>query len=245
MSRMIFQQLGIILLSILFLATLYLSIWIGALIFGFVLIWIIFGIFSIRYSPFIRSVCKLSGLKREIVISFDDGPFPNTIKVLDALKKNNAKACFFLTGKQVEKYPEIAKRIAQEGHLIGNHTYSHKVKSLFCGSAGYQNEIEKTNEIIYRVTGIECKYFRFPFGVTQPINAYVVKQKRLVSMGWSIRSLDTLSKDNSAVIRRIQKKWRPGYILLLHDQLPQTIDILEGLFEYTVKNKIKCVIPNL
>ena len=99
-----------------------------------------------------------------VALTFDDGPSLDTLEILDILQRENVKATFFLIGKKVENYPEIAQRIVAEGHEIGNHSYSHPI-FLFCSTKQTFRELEKTQEIITNTTGVSPKIARPPCGV--------------------------------------------------------------------------------
>jgi len=140
------------------------------------------GSFFIRWNYHLTSQhSNKKHSKSEIAITFDDGPHPEfTLKTLDLLKKHNAKATFFCIGQQVEKHPEILRRILDEGHLVGNHTYSHV------------SELKKSIEIIKKLTGNEMKLYRPAFAVTNPMIESAVNKLKVNSIGWNVRSLDIL-----------------------------------------------------
>ncbi len=101
--------------------------------------------------------------KKKIAITFDDGPHPvYTLKLLDGLAQRNVKATFFIIGESAERYPEVIKRIYAEGHLIGNHTYSH-VQLTCISSTRAIEEIRKTNDIVASITGETVRYIRPPY----------------------------------------------------------------------------------
>ena len=100
----------------------------------------------------------------KIALTFDDGPDPlYTEQLLDGLKKRGAKASFFVMGKQAEAYPELIVRMQKEGHLIGNHTYSH-VQLKNNNREDFKAELKKTNETLFQITGQETEYVRPPYG---------------------------------------------------------------------------------
>ncbi len=94
-----------------------------------------------------------------------------------------------------------------------------------------QAEIGQTNDVIFNVTGQQCTFFRPPYGVTNPNLAKAIKQSNMKSIGWSIRSLDTVAKDETKLIDRILKKAHSGGIILLHDSVEITVKILPKLIE--------------
>lgn len=103
-------------------------------------------------------------------LTFDDGPSAEcTDKVLDVLKEKNVKATFFLIGEYVEKYPDVARRIVAEGHTIGIHCYIHDYGKLYESRESFLEDFQKACDVIYQITGVETRLFRFPGG---SINAY-------------------------------------------------------------------------
>ena len=107
------------------------------------------GVFDIRMGYFIPTLYRLKdSQKRQVVLTFDDGPTELTPLFLDLLKQYEAKAVFFCIGHQVAQYPQIVQRIKQEGHLIGNHTYSHIPKNCFASTATMIQEIQQTDALL-------------------------------------------------------------------------------------------------
>ncbi len=186
---------------------------------------------------------ELAGNARynEIALSFDDGPNAEfTPQVLDKLSQYNVKAGFFLIGQKVDKYPELVKRIDKEGHLIGNHSYYHHIKFDFMGSREARQEIELTNESINKIIGKTPRFFRPPFGITQPRIARAIHQSNMIPVAWSLRTYDT-KKSKYRVIKKLRRKLNGGDIILLHDKHPEIIEILEFLIPYAENNGFKFV----
>ncbi len=114
---------------------------------------------------------------KTMYLTFDDGPYvENTARVLDVLKARGIKATFFLVGENVEKNPEMAKRIAEEGHTIGIHCYSHDYKTIYQSVDSYVQDFEKAYQVIKETTGVEAKFFRFPGGSVNAYNKKVCKE---------------------------------------------------------------------
>lgn len=177
----------------------------------------------------------------EIALTFDDGPSDKTGDLLDLLKKYEAKGSFFCIGKQVEAFPHLAKRIVDEGHSIGNHSYNHENAFPTKSTVKMEAEIAATNEAIRVATGQVPIYFRPPFGVTNPRIARALKAFKLQVIGWNIRSLDTQSPSKSKIKTRVVDKLKPGSIVLLHDNLPDADLLLEQILKVSVEKKLKCV----
>ncbi len=151
-----------------------------------------------------------------IFLTFDDGPNePFTSQILDFLKEFGAKASFFVCGKCVERYPEIAKRIVQEGHAIGNHTYSHsKARSL---SGFWGSEIEKTTEIIEKVTAIQTKLFRPPWGFMTPLLKKYIDTYGYKTVLWNVEAHDWEQPPAKVIAERVVQKVNANSVVLLHD----------------------------
>lgn len=198
-----------------------------------VLLWLGFtawGSFDIRLGYFVKTYCnKPLQKQKKVALTFDDGPHPMTEKILDLLQYSDVKATFFCIGSQIEKYPEIFKRIIREGHLVGNHSYSHTKSFGFLSTDELEKEIVQTNVIIEKISGKKVLFFRPPFGVTTPNLSKAVKELKTKVIGWNIRSLDTVTEDENQILSRIKKKLVPGGIILMHDTSQKSVNVLERL----------------
>ena len=172
---------------------------------------------------------------KKVVLTFDDGPTEFTPLFLDLLNKYQAKAVFFCIGKQIEQYPEILKRIKEEGHIIGNHTYTHIPKNCFTSATTFAEEIRKTDEILQKFQ-IETTYFRPPYGITNPHIAKAIKKCGKKVIGWDIRSLDTIIKEETRLQSRVLSKLTNGNIILMHDTSERTYHLLEQVLKYLKDN---------
>lgn len=179
--------------------------------------------------------------EKKIALTFDDGPNEMTVLVLDVLKKYNAKATFFCIGKNIETHTNILKKTIEEGHTIGNHSYSHSPFFDFYRKNEVIAEIEKTDALIESVLGKKTTLFRPPYGVTNPSirKALVVTMHKTI--GWNIRSLDGIIKKEDFLLDRIIKRIKPGGIVLLHDTSIQTVHVLEQLLSFSQKNNYNVV----
>lgn len=182
---------------------------------------------------------------KKIAITFDDGPNSQfTPEILKILSKYNAKATFFCIGHQVEKHPEVLKSIVSEGHLAGNHSYTHNYFINFKSMQGWITELQKTDEVIERVTGIKATLFRPPFGVTTPHLAKAIKISGHRVIAWNIRSFDTVLKNPEVIVKRLTHKVKPGSVILLHDNHPKIVYILERLLQFLQENDYQMVTIN-
>lgn len=152
--------------------------------------------------------------KNKVAITFDDGPNPEyTVELLEGLQKRGVKATFFVLGAEVEKYPDIVKKIDDGGHLIGVHSYEH-VNFGQIGDEAAIKQIEKTQEAIHNVTGKYAGYIRPPYGCWKKSLDVEVP---LIEVLWDIDPLDWATKDADTVVQRILKGVPEGSIILLHD----------------------------
>ena len=157
----------------------------------------------------------------EVALTFDDGPHPAyTEALLDGLKERNVSATFFVLGEHAELYPELIRRMREEGHLIGNHTYSHL--QLEDGNwEVYRQELTRTNELICEITGTEPCFVRPPYGswdrsFEQELNMFPVL--------WTVDSRDWCSRDASDVVSKVVEETKEGDIILMHDYYASTVD---------------------
>lgn len=198
---------------------------------------IAYGSYFIQSGFFLDAVCSGKSNTREIAITFDDGPSPLvTPQVLDLLKTCNAKATFFCIGKHIEGNEDLLRRMALEGHEIGNHSWSHSYLFDFYRAWKVEDEIASTSDLLFRITGKEVKYFRPPFGATNPVIADVIRKLKMPVIGWSIRSYDTMIKNPDTLFKRITCKLKPGDIVLFHDSNPRILPVLKKFLDYAQVN---------
>ncbi len=159
--------------------------------------------------------------RKMVALTFDDGPHPvYTERLLDGLKKRNVKATFFLIGKSADKYPELVKRMAEEGHLIGNHTMDH----VQLNHKTYEEAIEQirqSNQIISQITGQTPQYIRPPFGEW---SKELQEEVDMTAVLWDVDPVDWKVKNTEIVVKRILKNARDGDIILLHDVYGTSVD---------------------
>jgi polysaccharide deacetylase family sporulation protein PdaB len=171
--------------------------------------------------------------QRMLALTFDDGPDKvQTNQILDLLRKYNAKCTFFVIGKRVAKYPEIAKRIVAEGHEIANHTYNHIYFKSPTSAYEIRQEIERTESEIFQKTGRKSLLFRPPGGLYDDTIVQVSNQMGLIPVMWSWHQ-DTKDWSKPGVrniLNKVLQNARNGDIVLFHDHVEgktQTIAALE------------------
>ncbi|EKN64534.1 polysaccharide deacetylase family protein [Schinkia azotoformans] len=170
-------------------------------------------------------IYKAHTTQKVIALSFDDGPDQRfTPLILNILNKYDVKATFFLLGTRVQTYPDVAKRIYNEGHVIGNHTYWHPQLT----KTGVNNmiwEIEKNEKKILSITNVKTNLFRAPYGA---LNEQLVKQLDVMGYrgaGWSVDSEDWKSLSSVKIKQNILNNIHPGAIILMHSAGHWTQDL--------------------
>lgn len=158
---------------------------------------------------------------KKIALTFDDGPHPEyTPKLLDGLKERNVKCTFFLLGENAEMYPDVVKRISEEGHLIGNHTYTH-VQLTTLSNEMAKKELDMTDEVIYEITGKNVEYVRPPFGdwnkESTMMDSYIV-------VLWNIDSRDWVLKNRECIVRNTLPSVKDQSVILMHDSYQTSVD---------------------
>ncbi|TMU87515.1 polysaccharide deacetylase [Bacillus sp. BHET2] len=167
--------------------------------------------------------------EKVIAITFDDGPTENVDEILTTLEKYEAKATFFLIGREIEKHPEEIEKIVKAGHGIGNHSYSHE-RMIFKSRTYYREEIEKTDELINQAGYDGQIDFRPPNGKKLiGLPYYLDKYKRETIM-WNIEP-DSISNDPYEKVAYVKEKAKPGSIILLHPMYDESRNVIQLLDE--------------
>ena len=165
-----------------------------------------------------RSLVHGPADRRAIALTFDDGPTtPFTEQILDTLRKYNVPATFFVCGKNVERHPDILRRIHAEKHSIGNHTYSHPFLCVK-RQGRIAEEIDRTQAVIEGLTGRRPKIFRPPFGIRWFGLFPLLRERGIEDVQWSDAGFDWINRNSPAEIARLAlRRLRPGSVILLHD----------------------------
>ncbi len=157
--------------------------------------------------------------EKAIALTFDDGPSDYTEELLDGLQEYDARVSFFVIGSKAEKNPGIVERAHSEGHLIGNHTYSH-IDFYKSSLTEIQDDINKSADVIENITGERPLFLRAPYG-----NANFIQLKQLDSffVHWSSSTYDWFKEDEEYIYNRIMKEAKDGAIILMHDTKEVTV----------------------
>lgn len=172
--------------------------------------------------------------KKEIYITFDAGfENGNTAQILDALKKHNVKATFFLVGNYLETQPELVKRMVQEGHTVGNHTYSHPDMSKISDTESFCAELQKNEALFEAITGqAMSKLYRPPQGKFCESNLQMACDLGYSTVFWSLAYVDWYEDDQPTKEQAFEKllpRIHPGAVVLLHSTSSTNAQILDEL----------------
>lgn len=203
-------------------------------------------------------ICISSEKTKTLYLTFDDGPSAEyTDIILDVLAEYDIKATFFLVGENVEKRPEVVKRIVKEGHSIGIHCYSHAYDDIYDTVESYIEDFEKAYQVIYETTGVEVKIFRFPGGSVNAYNKHICKdiitemtERGFVYFDWNASLEDAVRKTSPAELVENAKETamdRDRVILLAHDTIYNTSLCIEDIIlqfpEYRLEPLSEEVVP--
>lgn len=197
------------------------------------------------------SVPKENG-SRKVYLTFDDGPSIYTNRILDILAEHDVKATFFVTGKGKEDYGDVYRRIVEEGHTLGMHSYSHEYGSIYVSLWAFQQDMEKLRDFLYTETGVASKFYRFPGGSSNLISGKDTMQNMIDYLNamdityfdWNISTGDASSGgvSSSEIVSRVMREL-PSHqeaVILMHDAgdkystveaLPALIEQIQGLEE--------------
>jgi peptidoglycan/xylan/chitin deacetylase (PgdA/CDA1 family) len=166
-----------------------------------------------------RGIDKIKTKKKVVALTFDDGPHQKyTREILDLLSLYDIKATFFVIGKNAQHYPNVIKEIDREGHVLGNHTYSHFYLPTLSDDE-IEAELINTNKIIYKIVGKYPIFFRPPYGACSDKSTKIVRRSGLITIAWSdmTNDYDVTQTSSEKIADDIIKRARPGAIIGLHD----------------------------
>lgn len=159
--------------------------------------------------------------EKRVALTFDDGPNETfTPKLLDGLKERNVKATFFVLGKQAEQFPQLVKRIVEEGHQVGCHGYEH-VNMLSLSMEEACTQMNKTSDLLLEITGQRPLFMRPPYGSCQK---KLAERSQMIEVGWGIDTLDWSLRNADQVVAETLRKVEDGSIILMHDEFQESVD---------------------
>lgn len=194
---------------------------------------LVWGAMKVTSNFFMPVICAVNTSEKVMAITFDDGPLTQyTPEILDILRQYEAPAAFFCIGKNIAGKEALIRRIDAEGHVVGNHSFTHHFWFDMFGSKKMLAELKEMDQAVADIIGKKPRLFRPPYGVTNPNLRRAVKRGRYVAIGWNIRSLDTVIKEENELLQRIKPAIQPGAVLLLHDSMAVTAKTLPALLSY-------------
>jgi peptidoglycan-N-acetylglucosamine deacetylase len=204
---------------------------------------VFWGCYNVGSNFFIKIVCRANTDKKEIAISFDDGPVINyTKEILGILNAEKVEATFFCIGNRIAGNEHILKQVQEDGHIIGNHSYSHHFWFDMYSAKKMQQDLKQMDEEMQRVTGLKPKLFRPPYGVTNPNVKKAIIKGGYTPVGWSVRSMDTIIKDENKLLNKIKAGIEPGAVFLFHDTSKTTLHVLPQFIQ-EVKKRGYNIVP--
>lgn len=192
-----------------------------------------YGCYYIGSNFFIPVICSLKTDEKIVAISFDDGPDAvNTPRILQILDNEEVKAAFFCIGNRIINNEALLKQVYNGGHLIGNHSYSHHFWFDMFSSKKMLADMLQMSFTMNNVIQKTPKLFRPPYGVTNPNLKKAIINGKFIPVGWSVRSLDTVIKDEQRLFKKVTGKLKPGAIFLFHDTSNTTVAILSQFIRH-------------
>lgn len=190
--------------------------------------------------------------KHEVALTFDDAPDPRfTPDILDVLKKYNVKATFFVIGNRAEEHPELVRRMISEGHVVGNHSYSHP-DFLKISDEAFHKQVNQTQTILKRLIGYEPALFRPPYGNITEEQIQWLASQNMYMIFWNVESLDWKGLSANQILANVLGHARRGSIILQHagggvgEDLSGTIKALPQIIEAFRKKGLQMVtVPEL
>ena len=214
----------------------------------------------LMFYPAVRANCRWFGrpvirfrtATKAVWLTIDDGPHPeDTPELLKLLKKYNARATFFVIGRQVQQHPALARAILHDGHTLANHSQTHPVLLFWCFlRRQLAPEVDQCSQILRETTGMAPRWFRAPAGMANLFLHFLLCDRKMNLIGWSARGFDGLLHDPEAMARRILKSTRTGTMVLLHEGRrdargrPINLLLVETILSRLTAEGYVCIVPN-
>lgn len=201
-----------------------------------------YGCYYIGSNFFIKVICSATTDKKQIAISFDDGPAISfTPEILQVLKAHNIKAAFFCIGNRIVGNENLLTQLHKEEHIIGNHSYSHHFWFDLFSAKKVISDLQMMDKVTKDMIGVQPKLFRPPYGVLNPNIKKAIIKGNYIPIGWSVRSFDTVINDDKKLLNKISSSLKPGAIFLFHDTSKITLSVLPLFIQYVKENDYEIV----
>jgi peptidoglycan-N-acetylglucosamine deacetylase len=197
---------------------------------------------------------------KQIALTYDDGPNdPHTLRLLDVLAKHNVSATFFMIGRRVQQHPDIARAVAQAGHVIGNHTFTHPLL-IFKSEAQTRAQLVDCHQALQDAIGEHSNLFRPPFGGRRPATLRIAHALGLQAVMWNVTGYDWNAPPAAEIEKKVARQMRGGDVILLHDgghrsmgaDRAQTVEATDNLirryrdqgYEFVTVDEMRAVTEN-
>ncbi|MGW3111501.1 polysaccharide deacetylase family protein [Streptomyces sp. NPDC001091] len=186
------------------------------------------GKLKVRHQP----VLRLAGKGRNMMLTFDDGPHPDyTPHILDTLAKYDVRAMFFVCGEMAVDNKELLARMAEEGHVVGNHTWTHPLLTEMARK-DIRDEIERTSDVIEDAYGDRPQWFRAPYGAWNRATFQLGAAMGMEPMAWTVDTTDWMTPGTGTVVKRVEHGAAPGVVILSHDAGGDRTQSVRAIREY-------------
>ena len=203
---------------------------------------IAYGCYFVNSNFFMPMYCAAKTTEKVIAITFDDGPVADgTPELLQILKGANVEAAFFCIGNRIAGNEEIIKQLNTEGHIIGNHSFTHAALFDMFPAKKMLAEMQRMDSTLYPLIGKKPRLFRPPYGVMNPNLKNAIVEGNYLPIGWNVRSYDTMSKDAEQLFNKVSAKIKPGAIFLFHDTCKNTVAMLPRFIEFAQSKGYKII----
>ncbi|MCT9008238.1 polysaccharide deacetylase family protein [Streptomyces sp. NPDC054766] len=196
----------------------------------------------VRREPFMR----MSGRGRSMVLTFDDGPDPHyTPEILRTLREYDVHAMFFVCGAMAADNKDLLGEMADDGHIVGNHTWSHPLLTKLSRSA-IRSELERTSEVIDDAYGEPPAWFRAPYGEWNRATYQIGAELGMEPLAWTIDTLDWSMPGTRSIVGVVEKQAAPGVVVLSHDaggDRSQSVQALRGYLPHLLDSGYHITVP--
>ncbi|MFE9450822.1 polysaccharide deacetylase family protein [Streptomyces sp. NPDC006739] len=200
------------------------------------------GRLKVRREPILR----VSGRGRTMVLTYDDGPDPHyTPHILDTLAAHDVRAMFFVCGEMAVEHKELLARMADEGHVVGNHTWTHPLLTQL-GRAEIRDEMERTSDVIEDAYGERPQWFRAPYGAWNRAAFQLGAEMGMEPMAWTVDSTDWMTPGTSTIVDRVESGAGPGVVVLDHDaggDRSQSVRAIREYLPYLIDSGYHLTVP--
>ena len=181
---------------------------------------------------------------KELWLTIDDGPTPDTTAVLDLFERKHVVATFFVKGALARQAPELVREMIARGHSVANHSQNHPSATFWCLLPHrVRREIDDCTATLEAITREKQVWFRAPVGMKNPAVHAILAKRRMRLIGWSVRGFDAVISDPAEVARRIIPHLHPGAIIVLHQGREYSLAVLERVIDEARAAGYRFVVP--